>query len=183
MPADQYNTEPCQLRAHAPSVQPNSWIESLLCSCAQNTDVVFTSLLKLPSGERIEMAGYAPAPLVCASRHFLTHPQHVLCSPYAPSGLSCSCTCVSGAQAQRGWRPAGAPVGGRHRGRTGAVRHRSCGVPHLALVLGHRGWQMWASWHSLSPTMRRASCSYRPANQAWRGALSTCLPRAGLADS
>ena len=39
---------------------------SLQRPCAQNTDVMFTTLLKLPSGERIEMAGCGLAPLLSA---------------------------------------------------------------------------------------------------------------------
>lgn len=53
-------------------MQPGLCACSSQCSCAQSTDVIFTTLLKLPSGERIEMAGCGPATLPCACRHLLT---------------------------------------------------------------------------------------------------------------
>ena len=49
---------PCSCHCHAAGM----YIVSFWCPCAQSTDVIFTTLLKLPSGERIEMAGCGPAP-------------------------------------------------------------------------------------------------------------------------
>ena len=53
-------TLPCPRLCHAGGMH----IVDLQRPCAQNTDVIFTTLLKLPSGERIEMAGCGPAPLL-----------------------------------------------------------------------------------------------------------------------